>query len=115
MAFAIAALSGVRPAAATKASEEPGRHHVVEIKDFIFDPVQLETSPGDRITWINRDIVPHTVTAIDKSWDSGTLKRGESWETRVEAGMQPDYFCVFHPMMKARLQVTKLDRPKSDG
>lgn len=111
MAFAMTVLSGARSIPAAHASKEPGRHHVVEIRDFIFDPAQLEISPGDRITWINRDIVPHTVTAIDKSWDSGTLERDESWETRVEAGMQPDYFCVFHPMMKARLKIASADSP----
>lgn len=106
MAFAMTSLSGIRPAAAAKASAAAGKHHVVEIRDFIFDPAQLEIASGDRITWINRDIVPHTVTAIDRSWDSGTLERDESWEIRVEEGMQPDYFCIFHPMMKARLEIT---------
>ncbi len=106
MAFAMSALSGIRSAAAAKASAAAGKHYVVEIRDFIFDPAQLEIASGDRITWINRDIVPHTVTAIDRSWDSGTLERDESWETYVKEGMQPDYFCIFHPMMKARLKIT---------
>ena len=50
------------------------QHHVVEIRDLEFVPAELMVAPGDTITWINHDFVPHTVTADDDSWGSTTLK-----------------------------------------
>lgn len=82
-----------------------GTVHVVEIRDFLFVPDRLEVKVGDRITWVNRDIVPHTATALDDSWDSGELGRDEEWQTTVEPGMTTAYFCRFHPMMKAMLRI----------
>ncbi len=82
-----------------------GQTHIVEIRDFVFAPERIEVRPGDRITWINRDIAPHTATADDGSWDSGELRRDEEWQMTVEAGMKTDYYCRFHPMMKARLAI----------
>ncbi len=105
MAFALTALSGLKPVSATSKAEKRGKVIIIEIRDFLFDPAQLEVLPGDGITWINRDIVPHTVTAIDGSWDSGSLKRGEEWSILIDAGMEPEYYCLFHPMMKARLRI----------
>ena len=81
------------------------RTHIVEIRDFVFAPDRIEVRPGDRITWINRDIAPHTATADDGSWDSGELRRDEEWQTTVDVGMKADYYCRFHPMMKARLEI----------
>lgn len=82
-----------------------GTTHVVEIRDFLFVPDRLEVRAGDQITWINRDIAPHTATAIDASWDSGELGRAEEWQTTVEPDMETEYFCRFHPMMKATLKI----------
>lgn len=91
--------------AGTAAAAGDSRTHLVEIRDFVFAPDSLEVRPGDRITWINRDIVPHTATADDESWDSGELGMDEAWQLTVEPGMKADYFCRFHPMMKARLEI----------
>ena len=57
-----------------------GDMHVIEIRKLEFNPPTLEVEPGDTITWINHDLVPHTVTADDRSWDSPTLKTGDEWQ-----------------------------------
>ncbi len=79
------------------------KEHIVEIKEFEFVPPQLTVSVGDTIKWINRDIVPHTASANDGSWDTKELKLGESKTITVSKGMLTDYFCQFHPNMKAKL------------
>ena len=79
--------------------------HVVEIRKLEFFPASLRVRVGDTITWINRDIVPHTATAIGKSWDTRKLKKGESRSLRVTAGMQTSYYCRFHPVMKAKFNI----------
>ncbi len=77
--------------------------HKVEIRSFKFVPNSLIVQPGDTITWINRDIVPHTATAKDKSWDTGRLKKDQGYKLVVTPETSKDYVCRFHPQMKARL------------
>jgi len=80
------------------AASQP-RHHVVEIQAFQFQPQRTVVLPGDTIEWINRDIVPHTVTANGGTWKSHTLEEGQSWEVIVENNGVYSYFCEFHPHM----------------
>src|SRR5687768_16670336 len=49
------------------------KRHVVEIRGFEFEPAILQVSAGDTVTWINRDLVPHTATA-GKEWDTGKVE-----------------------------------------
>ncbi len=86
------------------------RQHRVEISGFKFTPDRLEVSIGDTITWINRDIAPHTATASEGGWDTGELVKGAEASVPVTAGMETSYFCAFHPMMKARLAVVPGDQ-----
>lgn len=107
LAVAIAAASTVPlPLAKTALAHGEPRTHTVRIKNFVFAPRTLTVHAGDTIRWINNDIVPHTATADDESWDTGELKRGQSGEIKVRADMTLNYFCRFHPMMKANLRIT---------
>lgn len=85
------------------ATASPSRLHLIEIQAFRFMPQQTVVAPGDRIRWVNRDIVPHTVTAEGGVWLPRILAEGESWEFAVEAGGTYVYFCEFHPHMKGSL------------
>jgi plastocyanin len=80
-------------------------NHTVEIQNFVFSPKTLSVKAGDRITWINKDIVPHTATAADTSWDTGNLKLNESGTVTVTKDMVTGYFCRFHPSMKGKVTV----------
>ena len=54
--------------ATTASSHQPhGATHKVLIKDFVYDPEVLPVKVGDTVTWINLDIVHHTVTSEDGS------------------------------------------------
>ncbi len=77
--------------------------HAVSITGFKFVPETITIAPGDRITWTNNDIVPHTATAMDKRWDTGTIAKGKSKSLIVGEDHLTEYFCRFHPKMKARL------------
>ncbi len=83
------------------------REHRVEIGDFEFSPAALEVSVGDTIIWVNHDITPHTATATDGSWDTGELANGAEARIAVTANTGSDYFCAFHPVMKALLAISK--------
>jgi len=75
--------------------------HLIEIKKFKFSIPKLDVKVGDEVTWINLDIVPHTATALDKSWDSGELKKGESYTMVITDNISLAYFCLYHRQMKA--------------
>ena len=79
--------------------------HRVEIQKFKFVPETLDVRAGDTIVWVNFDVVPHTVTALDKSWSSGNLDFEAQWSTTVTATMSGNYQCRYHPSMKAALGV----------
>ena len=77
--------------------------HVIEIEDFQFVPAVLEVKVGDTITWVNRDYAPHTATAEDDSWDTGNLEFKEKARIKVSAKTATEYYCRYHPNMKASL------------
>jgi plastocyanin len=92
-----------RPARAAAASAR--RVHVVTIKDMKYQPATLTVEVGDTVEWKNEDIVSHSVTAVNKAFDSGTIRRGHSWELVVKKRGTFDYTCTFHPNMKGVLIV----------
>lgn len=87
------------------ADQEP-TGHLIEIRGFEYEVLQAVPKPGDTVTWINRDIAPHTATAIDGSWSTSELKQGESETITVTVDMQADYHCRYHPSMKSALPLT---------
>src|SRR5690242_13005251 len=50
-----------------------GENHIVVIKQMHFDPTQMTVHAGDTVEWKNEDILSHTVTANDGSFDSGLI------------------------------------------
>lgn len=102
---AFALLIASTSSAGDQHTEEKYREHQVEIKGFLFVPDSIDVKPGDTITWTNRDLVPHTATGSDKSWDTGLINKDESKSIVVSPGMDSDYFCLFHPTMIAKVVV----------
>jgi plastocyanin len=86
-----------------ESTPEP-RRRVVEIRGFEYFPANLVVAPGDTVVWVNHDAVPHTATAVDAAWDSGSIASNQagSWVVSGEGG---DYTCAFHPAMKARISI----------
>ncbi|MFD5466547.1 cupredoxin domain-containing protein [Kitasatospora sp. NPDC127059] len=78
----------------------------VTIKNFTFAPAALTAGPGQTVTVLNQDSVAHTLTAADKSFDTGTIQPGASATFTVpqQAGAHP-YICTIHPFMHGILTV----------
>lgn len=77
--------------------------YTVLITGSKFVPEKLKVNPGDKVTWTNEDIVPHTVTG--KTFDSTSLDKRGAWTlVRSESGSVP-YRCRFHPTMTGVLIV----------
>ena len=88
---------------AVAACAQPQRH-TVEIRGFEFHPAMVSAAIGDTVEFINRDVVPHTATSEDGSWDSGTIGSGARWQF-VVTGDGAQYLCALHPAMRARIVV----------
>ena len=84
-------------------AQDASQLHTVIIGNFKFTPEVLSVKPGDRIVWVNQDIVPHTATAHDGSWDTGAIGSNESKEIVVKQAQTLAYYCFYHPVMTAKL------------
>jgi plastocyanin len=69
----------------------------VTISNFEFSPDTLQVKVGDTITVDNKDQTEHTVTARDKSFDTGSFT-GTKTFTVSKAGTF-EYICEIHPFM----------------
>ena len=48
----------------------------INIAQFKFAPEALTVKAGAKVTWVNADAAPHTATASEDTFDTGTLKKG---------------------------------------
>ena len=78
---------------------------VVHIASFAFQPANLTINAGDTVTFVNDDTVSHTVTATDKSFDSGNLDQNAKWSHRFDAAGTFNYACSYHSVMKGTIVV----------
>lgn len=85
--------------------KEPPRagKHTVAIRNFLYAPATLQVAVGDTVVWVNGDVVPHTATAADGAWDTGSIAAGDSARVVVAKAGKQAYRCAFHPNMKAEL------------
>lgn len=75
-----------------------GGNKTVTISNFEFAPETLEVKVGDTVTVDNKDSAEHTVTAADKSFDTGRFASGTRTFTVPKAG-RFEYVCTVHPFM----------------
>lgn len=79
----------------------------IEIKGFAFTPRNVTVKVGTQVTWTNKDSAPHTVTADDHSFDSGTLNQGQSFTFQFTTPGTFPYICAIHPSMQATITVVQ--------
>jgi plastocyanin len=88
-------------------SGEAQRAEKVEIVEFTYQPDPVTVQVGGKVIWQNEDTAPHTATADDGSFDTGTLERGKlKSETFKQAGTFT-YFCQIHPTMHGTVEVVE--------
>ncbi|GGX46077.1 cupredoxin domain-containing protein [Streptomyces chryseus] len=94
------------PASAATSPSVPKEARIT-IKDFTFKPADLTVSPGAKVTVINEDSSPHTVTATgSKAFDTGNITAGKTVTfTAPSKTGKYAYICTIHPSMKGSLTV----------
>ena len=78
----------------------------VRIADFNFSPATLEVEAGTTVTFTNEDGFAHTATAKDKSFDSGNLDKGGSFEHTFDTPGTYAYLCAIHNSMTGSVVVS---------
>ena len=97
--------SDKKKSAATTGNATTGT--VITIKDFKFSPNPLKAKAGATITVKNDDSTTHTLTADDKSFDTGEVANGTSSKiTLPTKAATVTYHCEIHNFMKASVEVT---------
>lgn len=79
-----------------------------------FSPTVIYVEPETRVTWVNKDHVPHTVTGALMAWGSAEpLDLGNRASYRFdEEGIYP-YQCYFHPGMSGAVVVGDVNELKT--
>jgi plastocyanin len=79
----------------------------VTIESFQFTPNKIELKKGGKVTFINKDTTPHTVTPEMDSMFVGTgrLTNNESKTIVFDRVGVQNYFCEIHPSMTGQIEV----------
>jgi len=76
----------------------------ITMENLVISPAETSAKVGDTIEWINKDILAHTATARNGDWDV-TMPPKQTVTLVLKKAGTVDYYCRFHPNMKATLSV----------
>jgi len=79
----------------------------VEIIEFAYEPVDVTVTAGGTVEWTNSDSAPHTATAEEDSFDTGSLDKGDAAKITFDEPGTFKYICTFHPFMNATVEVVE--------
>jgi plastocyanin len=76
----------------------------ISIENLEYSPASASAKVGDTVEWVNKDILVHTATARNGDFDVNLPPKKTGSAVLKKAGTI-DYYCRFHPNMKATLKV----------
>ncbi|MGJ4949350.1 cupredoxin domain-containing protein [Bradyrhizobium sp. HKCCYLS20291] len=76
----------------------------VTIDKLAFSPASVSAKVGDTVEWVNKDALAHTATARNGDFDVALPPSKTVSSALKKAGMV-EYYCRFHPNMKATLTI----------
>ncbi|MET4213570.1 cupredoxin family copper-binding protein [Bradyrhizobium sp. LA2.1] len=84
----------------------PARAATIQIimDNLVVSPAETSAKVGDTIEWINKDVFAHTATAKNGDFDVMLPPKKSATFVLKKAGTV-DYYCRYHPNMKATLKV----------
>jgi len=98
------AASNARVAAAAGAQEKVQAADV-KIDNFSFTPQEITVAAGTKVTWVNRDDIPHTVVSTNETFKSKALDTDDQYSFTFDKAGTYEYFCSIHPKMTAKVIV----------
>ena len=94
----VAALTLAMPVSAGAATIQ------ITMENLVISPAEASAKIGDTIEWINKDIFAHTATARNGDWDV-TMSPNKTVTSVLNKAGTVEYYCRFHPNMKATLVI----------
>jgi plastocyanin len=76
----------------------------ISMENLEIAPAEASAKVGDTIEWVNKDVLAHTATARNGDFDVMLPPKKSTTFVLKKAGTI-DYYCRFHPNMKAVLNV----------
>jgi plastocyanin len=74
------------------------------MENLVISPAAASAKVGDTIEWVNKDVLAHTATARNGDFDV-TLPPKKSVTLVLKKAGDVEYYCRFHPNMKATLTI----------
>ncbi|MBH5400817.1 cupredoxin domain-containing protein [Bradyrhizobium sp. CNPSo 4010] len=99
-------LASIALAAVLLSTVVPARAATIEITmdNLVIAPPEVSAKIGDTITWVNRDVFAHTATAGNGDFDVMLPPKTSATSVLKKAGTI-EYYCRYHPNMKATLKI----------
>ena len=88
-------------------SGEASKSEKVDIVEFTYQPDPVVVQTGGKVIWQNQDTAPHTATADDGSFDTGTIEQGKIGSATFKEAGTFTYFCEVHPFMHGTVEVVE--------
>lgn len=88
-------------------SGEARKSEKVQIVEFTYEPDPVVVQVGGKVTWQNEDTAPHTATADDGSFDTGTIEKGKLGSATFKEPGTFTYHCEIHPTMHGTVEVVE--------
>src|SRR5262245_51735014 len=76
----------------------------IVIENLVYSPTAASAKVGDTIEWVNKDVLAHTSTAGNGDFDVMVPPKQTMTSVVKKAGTV-EYYCRFHPNMKATLRI----------
>jgi plastocyanin len=76
----------------------------ISMENLEIMPAEVSAKVGDSIEWVNKDVFAHTATARNGGFDVMLPPKKTGTLVVTKAGTF-EYYCRFHPNMKATLTV----------
>jgi len=76
----------------------------ITMENLVISPAEVSAKVGDTVAWINKDVFAHTATAKNGDFDV-TLPPKKSATSVLKKAGTVEYYCRYHPNMKATLKV----------
>lgn len=88
-------------------TQTPTSKVTIKMQNFTFQPANLSVKAGTTVVWANNDSAPHTVSADDGSFDSGSMSKGGNFSYTFTVPGTVTYNCAFHKSMRGSIIVTE--------
>ena len=94
--------AGMHVAVAAETGPAPAE---IKIDNFSFTPPTLTVQAGTKVTWTNRDDIPHNIVSSEQKFKSKPLDTDDAYSFTFNEPGTYQYFCGLHPKMVGKVVV----------